>query len=94
MRSIAVTTQYKKDLKAARKKNLQESKLDEIVKLLACDEQLPIRCCDHALHGKFEGFRECHIEPDWLLIYRKEDTTQIQLLLLVRTGTHAKLFGI
>ncbi len=94
MREIAITNQYKKDLKAARKQRLPEQKLDEIIHTLACDEPLPAKCRDHALHGNLEGFRECHIEPDWLLIYRKEDTTHIQLLLLVRTGTHAKLFGM
>ena len=90
MREIAITNQYKKDLKAARKQQLPEQKLDEIIHTLACDEPLPAKCRDHALHGNLEGFRECHIEPDWLLVWEQHDDELI--LILIDTGTHADLF--
>lgn len=91
MRSIFFTTQYKKDLKLALRRNLPEEKLNEVIKMLAQDVQLPEANQDHPLKDKFKGCRECHIQPDWLLIYSKED--RINLLSLVRTGTHADLLG-
>lgn len=59
-----------------------------IVDCLAKDESLPEKFRDHALIGEWKGYRECHIKPDWLLIYRKTDTE----LILVRTGSHSELF--
>jgi len=70
-----------------RSKNIE--KLKYIVSKLASREPLPIKNRNHALSGGYKGFWECHIEPDWLLIYR---TTEINLV-LVRTGTHSDLFG-
>lgn len=92
MRRIDITNQYKKDLKLARKRHLQEDKLNEIILKLAKDEELPQQNRDHALHGDFEGTRECYIEPDWLLIYSKEDSDSIKILTLIRTETHSELF--
>ena len=60
--------------------------------MLATDQPLPAANKDHALKGVFRGFRECHIQPNWLLMYRKDDL-QLQLVLM-RTGTHADLFGM
>lgn len=90
MRKIFFTSQYKKDLKLALKRNLPEDKLNEVIKMLATDTPLPAVNQDHPLKGEYKGSRECHIQPDWLLIYSKEDS--LNLLSLVRTGTHSDLF--
>lgn len=92
MRRIDITGQYKKDLKLARKRHLPEDKLNEIIFKLANDEPLPESNKDHALTGQFVGTRECHIEPDWLLIYSKEEDGSILILTLIRTGSHSDLF--
>ena len=92
MRQIVFTSQYKRDLKLALRRNLPEEKLNEVIKLLATDQPLPAANKDHALKGEFRSFRECHILPNWLLMYRKDDL-QLQLV-LIRTGTHADLFGM
>jgi mRNA interferase YafQ len=65
-------------------------KLDAIVELLAEGATLPLKNYDHELEGNYEGFRECHISPDWLLIYRHEKDTLV--LYLFRNGTHSDLF--
>ncbi len=90
MRKIFFTTQYKKDLKLALRRNLPEEKLNEVIKMLAMDVVLPESNLDHPLKGQYKGCRECHIQPDWLLVYSKED--KVNLLSLVRTGTHSDLF--
>lgn len=87
---IEVTRQYLKDLKLARKRNLDESRLNDIIRRLSGGEALPPANRDHALTGNYKGYRECHISPDWLLIYSKEDN--LKLLTLVRTGSHSDLF--
>jgi mRNA interferase YafQ len=92
MRKIFFTTQYKKDLKLALKRNLPEEKLNEVILMLATDTPLPAANLDHPLKGEYKGNRECHIQSDWLLIYSKED--KLNLLSLVRTGTHSDLFGL
>ena len=92
MRSIEFTHLYLKDLRQARKRGLPETELNAIVEKLAKDEPLEIKHKDHPLKGKYWGFRECHIRPDWLLIYKKEDTRNLSLLYLMRTGTHSDLF--
>ncbi|MBQ8703936.1 MAG: type II toxin-antitoxin system YafQ family toxin [Bacteroidales bacterium] len=92
MRQIVFTSQYKRDLKLALRRKLPEEKLNEVIKLLATDQPLPAANKDHALKGEFRGFRECHIQPNWLLMYRKDDL-MLQLVLM-RTGTHADLFGM
>mgnify|MGYP000000125383 FL=1 len=101
MREIVYTGQYKRDLKRARKRQMPEDELNEVIRLLAEDQPLPIERKDHALTGEFSGLRECHIRPNWLLIYSKEDifptekggaTKELHILNLIRTGTHADLF--
>ena len=84
------TTQFKKDYKLAIKRNRNIAVLDDAIRLLANEIPLPQKYCDHALTGNFKGFRECHIEPDWLLIYAVENN--ILTLTLSRTGTHSDLF--
>ena len=92
MRSIEFTRLYLKDLRLARKRGLPEAELNVIVEKLAKDELLEPKHKDHPLKGRFVGFRECHIRPDWLLIYKKEDAENLSLLYLMRTGSHSDLF--
>lgn len=90
MYEIEVTNRFIKDLKLARKRNLDENKLNDIVKLLANGDPLPEKNRDHALVGDYKGCRECHITPDWLLIYSVEDV--LKIITLIRTGSHSDLF--
>ena len=83
------TTQFKKDYKVVVKRGYKTALLEDVIRLL-CDEQpLPDKNRDHALTGSFVGFRECHIQPNWLLIYKVEQ--EILTLTLTRTGTHSDL---
>jgi len=66
--------------------------LDKVITMLQNDIPLEEKYCDHELKGKYQGFRECHIQPDWLLIYLKEN--DVLTLTLVDTGTHADLFNL
>jgi mRNA interferase YafQ len=88
MRTIRRDTQFKKDVKLLIKRGKNPYKLKIIIESLVSGEELPARNKDHALKGTLKDCRECHIEGDWLLIYRIEGGT----LCLVRTGTHADLF--
>ena len=88
---IIWTNQFKKDYKLAMKRHLNIGILDDIIRMLASGEQLPEKYKDHALTGNWVGHRECHIQPDWLLIYRIEN--DLLVLTLTRTGTHSDLFG-
>ncbi|MDO4552898.1 MAG: type II toxin-antitoxin system YafQ family toxin [Bacillota bacterium] len=87
---VKSTTQFKKDYKLAIKRGLKIQLLDDIVAALSMGENLPEKNKDHALSGDWAGHRECHILPDWLLIYRLEN--DVLVLTLTRTGTHADLF--
>ncbi|MBO5365583.1 MAG: type II toxin-antitoxin system YafQ family toxin, partial [Peptococcaceae bacterium] len=80
----------KRDLKLARKRGLDISLLDEVVMQLASEIPLAAKYRDHDLKGNYAGFRECHILPDWLLIYRIDGNDL--MLFLARTGTHSDLF--
>ena len=91
MYSIEFTNKYLSDLKLARKRKLDESELNKVIKhLSSSDKPLPNKYKDHNLTGNYKGYRECHIKPDWLLIYNKEK--QLKILKLYRTGTHSDLF--
>ena len=90
MYQIITSNQFKKDLKLAQKRGLDMSLLKEVVNKLAKGEKLEIKYRDHQLTGDYCKFRECHIEPDWLLVYKIEDL-ELELLLF-RTGTHSDLF--
>ena len=79
-------------MKLARKRGLDLSLLENVVTMLQNNISLEEKYRDHELKGKYRGFRECHIQPDWLLIYLKEDG--ILTLTLVDTGTHADLFSM
>lgn len=88
---VKPTTQFKKDFKLALKRSMKIELLEEVIAILAMGETLPDKHKDHALTGNWVGHRECHILPDWLLIYRIED--EVLVLTLARTGTHSDLFG-
>ena len=90
-REIVWTTQFKRDYKLAMKRHLRIDLLDDVIRMLSRGELLPEKYRDHALTGNWIGYRECHLLPDWLLVYRVED--DILVLTLVRTGTHRDLFG-
>ena len=89
--TVKFTTQFRKDYKLAIKRGLKIELLEEVVALLATGTPLPEKNKDHALSGDWAGHRDCHILPDWLLIYRIED--DVLVLTLARTGTHSDLFG-
>ncbi|WP_297979764.1 type II toxin-antitoxin system YafQ family toxin [uncultured Oscillibacter sp.] len=90
MLEIVMSNRFKKDLKLAARRGYNFELLDEIVNKLANRELLPEKNRDHALSGDYTGCRECHIAPDWLLVYQVEDKELI--LYLMRTGTHSDLF--
>lgn len=89
--TVKTTTLFKKDFKLAMKRGLNVELLENVIALLAMGEPLPAKNKDHALTGNWVGHRECHILPDWLLVYRIED--DVLVLTLARTGTHSDLFG-
>lgn len=88
---VKTTTQFKNDFKLAKKRGLKMELLREVITALAMGETLPEKNKDHALTGNWIGHRECHILPNWLLVYRLED--EVLVLTLTRTGTHSDLFG-
>ena len=90
MREIVVSNQFKKDLKLAKKRGLDFALLERVVDMLVEGKKLPAQYHDHGLSGDYVGFRECHMESDWLLIYRVDD--RLLELFLFRTGTHSDLF--
>jgi mRNA interferase YafQ len=90
MYSLEFTNQYLKDLKRARRRHFNEESLNMFIKILLTGTTLPSKHKEHRLKGKYMGLFECHITPDWLLIYSKEQT--LHLITLIRTGTHSDLF--
>lgn len=89
--NIKYTTQFKKNYKLAMRRGFDINLLDELIRKLAYGETLPESYHDHALTGKWNGYRECHIQPDWLLIYHINN--DVLVLTLSRTGTHSDLFN-
>jgi mRNA interferase YafQ len=88
MKAIYETSQFRKDYKKIKKQGKQIEKLKDIIRCLAEGKPLESRHRDHALIGPLEGSRDCHIEADWLLIYRTEEGA----LFLERTGSHSDIF--
>lgn len=86
------TGQFKKDYKLAIKRGCDPDKLQEVITLLVNEQPLPEKCRDHALINSrnYKNMRECHIEPDWLLVYKIEQ--ELLILKLIRTGSHSDLF--
>ena len=87
---ILLTSKFKKDYKLAKKRHLDMQLLDDVIRKLSRGEQLEPQNNDHILTGNWSGYHECHIQPNWLLIY-KIDNNQL-ILTLTRTGTHSDLF--
>ena len=90
MLKIKYHTMFKKDFKRIKKRGYDISRLEKIVELLANEVPLPEQFKDHNLSGNYNGFRECHIAPDWLLIYQVNNNELV--LVLSRTGSHSDLF--
>ncbi len=86
------SNRFRKDLRRLEKSGYQLSKLETVIDLLDTNKPLPAQYWDHELKGQLKGTRECHIAPDWLLMYRKDNDRL--LLLLLRTGTHRDVLGI
>ena len=92
MYQIQFTAKMKKDIKRMKKRGKDISKLTSVLSIIASGNVLPDYNRDHQLSGNRAGFRECHIEPDWLLIYRIENDTLI--VIATETGKHSDLFGL
>ena len=90
MLTIRYETSFKKDYKRAKRRGYNLYLIEEVIRLLVQQEPLPERYKEHSLIGNYAGYRECHITPDWLLIYKVKDNELI--LVLSRTGTHSDLF--
>lgn len=87
---VKETRQFRKDRRNCIRRGLPQEELDAVVLTLAAGEELEPKFRDHELKGQLAGFRECHIRPDWLLVYLKVE--KVLVLSLQRTGTHAELF--
>ena len=85
---IFYTNQFKRDYKQVKKQHKDLTKLRTVIDKLAAKEMLELKYKDHPLTGSWKGLRDCHIEPDWLMIYKTSEDT----LILERTGSHAELF--
>lgn len=90
MLTIKYHTMFKKDFKRIKKRGYDISRLEKIIELLANEVPLPEQFKDHNLSGNYNGFRECHIAPDWLLVYQVNNNELV--LVLSRTGSHSDLF--
>ena len=88
MLEIVQSSRFKRDIKKARKQGKPLTELQTVVKILVQQKPLPKKHQDHSLSGDYVNYRECHIRPDWLLIYKKSDRE----LQLARTGSHSDLF--
>jgi len=91
MLTLKTTSRFRKDYKLAKKRGVDLSLLEAVIDTLMAEKPLDPKYRDHALTGDYNGFRECHILPDWLLIYSIHQKTLI--LTVARTGTHADLLG-
>lgn len=90
MLDVVLSNRFKKDLKLAAKRGLDLAELETVVNRLAAQQPLPDKNRDHSFTGDYIGFRECHIRPDWLLVYRVDGEDLV--LFLFRTGSHTDLF--
>jgi mRNA interferase YafQ len=89
MKALRLASAFTRDLKRVDRRGYDRHRLDAVVDALRKGEMLPPARRDHPLKGQWKGWRECHVQPDWLLIYKLTSTE----VLLARTGTHADLFG-
>lgn len=90
MLKVRYSAKFKKDFKNIIRRGYDITLFEDVVGLLREEKPLPEKCCDHQLKGEYMGHRECHISPDWLLIYKVEN--DMITLSLTRTGTHSDLF--
>jgi len=88
MLNLVVSNKFKKDLEVKRKQNKNLSKVKEVLEIIRQGKQLEQKYKDHQLKGDMKDYRELHVEPDWLLVYKIDGDT----LFLVRTGSHSELF--
>ncbi len=86
--TLIYTTQFKRDYKRVKKQKKELNKLKVLIGKLVSGKKLELNYKDHQLSGEFKGYRDCHIEPDWLLIYKKSP----EAIILERTGSHSELF--
>lgn len=89
MLEVVYSSRFKRDLRQCAKRQLDLTKLQTVIDTLRAPATLPAQNRDHDLTGNYSGFRECHVSPDWLLIYRVDGNA----LLLARTGSHSDLFN-
>ena len=89
MLNVVFKSRFKRDLKKLKSSFRDEDELLAVIEVLAMEQPLGAKFRDHALTGDYTGCRECHIRPDWLLVYQTTDTE----LILLRTGSHSELFG-
>lgn len=92
MLTLTTTAKFRKDYKRVKKQGLDISQLKDVINMLLQEAPLPDQYHDHALTGNFQGFRECHIQPDWLLLYYIDHNKLV--LTVVRTGSHSELFDL
>ena len=88
MRAPSYTNRFAKDVELAKRRGKDTDKLKNVIELIVSEQSLPLRLRDHPLVGKYAGRRECHIDPDWLLVYKLEPGAVV----FERTGTHSDLF--
>jgi mRNA interferase YafQ len=88
MKTIGRTSRFKRDVKRMQRQGREQEKLKRVLETLVKGEPLAAKYRDHVLVGQYKGTRECHIEPDWLLIYELAETE----IVLIRTGSHSDLF--
>ena len=91
MYELQLTSQFRKDCKRMKRRGLNMRKLTDVIDLLQAGKELPPTYHDHSLSGDYAGFRECHINPDWLLVYYVQADRLV--LVCVRTGSHGDIFG-
>ncbi len=87
---IVVTNRFKKDIKRCQKRNLPMEKLKEVVRILEENGELPLQYKAHKLSGQYAGKWECHILPDWLLVWEQHDDELV--LIMINTGSHSDIF--
>lgn len=90
MLKLKLSNQFKKDLKQIKKRGYNIKKLEIVIKKIQSEKKLEEKYREHNLIGNYVGYKECHIEPDWLLVYKIEK--EVLILTLLRTGTHSDLF--
>ena len=92
MLNVRYSTKFKRDFRRCQRRNFDMKELQAVIDVLRIPEKLTEKYKDHILHGEYEGYSECHMRPDWLLIYKYSESTNE--LLLARTGSHSDIFDM